>query len=492
MLNAHGPRARSGDLVLFGATGDLAQRKLLPALYELDRTGRLHADNRILCASRSKLSREEYLQRVRPSLDCYVPSNEFTQEVWERFAARINYVSIDAESGTGFDVLAEILKHAPGRDRIYYCSTSPSLFCDIAEALKKYDLVEPSSRIVLEKPLGTDLASSRAINERIGAIFAESQVFRIDHYLDKETVQNLLVLRFANSLFEPLWNSQHIDHVQITLAEEVGIEGRWDYYDDAGALRDMIQNHMLQLLCLVAMEPPAHFEQDSVRDEKVKVLRALRSMTEDCIDRDTVRGQYSAGAVANGCVPAYLDEPDGKRQSSTETFVAIKAHIDNWRWSGVPFYLRTGKRLPERTAEIVIQFKRVPHPLFPLGSGGDNRLILQLQPGEGIKLILNSKRPGPGQIRLQPVPLDLNFADTFGDISLEAYERLLADVLDGNSTLFVRRDEIELAWTWVDQIRTQWSMLGKRPHRYPAGTWGPTSAIALIERDGRTWHEDVD
>jgi glucose-6-phosphate 1-dehydrogenase len=489
------PRLRSGDLILFGATGDLAQRKLLPALYELDRTKRLEPENRILCSARGQHPRDSYLQEFVEPIRQHLPEHEFDADVWQRFLQRIDYAAVDLETGVGFERLAAMLVGRETYPRIFYCSTSPTIFGDIARGLAKHQLVTPCSRIVLEKPLGTSLETSHTINHAVGEVFAEEQIYRIDHYLGKETVQNLLVLRFANSLFEPLWNHQYVDHVQITIAEEVGVEGRWSYYNNAGALRDMVQNHLLQLLCLVAMEPPAHFSSDSVRDEKVKVLRALRPIGPDEAPDNTVRGQYGPGVTAHGHAPAlgYLEESDGAAESNTETFVAIRAHIDNWRWSGVPFYLRTGKRLAGRVAEIVVAFKRVPHPLFNLGIGGSNRLILRLQPEDGIKLVLNSKRPGPGHIQLRPVALDLDFAEAFGaNLNLEAYERLLADVLDANSTLFVRRDEIELAWTWIDRIRQAWQEKDMRPKKYVSYSWGPTASVALIERDRRTWHEDLE
>jgi glucose-6-phosphate 1-dehydrogenase len=340
----------------------------------------------------------------------------------------------------------------------------------------------------LEKPLGTDLASSREINDAVAGAFPESRIFRIDHYLGKETVQNLLALRFANLMFEPLWNAAHIDHVQITVAETVGLEGRVAFYDDAGAIRDMVQNHMLQLLALVAMEPPAHFDATAVRDEKVKVLRALRKVASG----ETVTGQYRAGAIGGSAVPGY-DEELGK-PSDTETFVAIKAHVDNWRWKGVPFYLRTGKRLPKRVTEIVIQFRPVPHSIFA-GKGATmqpNRLVIGIQPEENITLSLMTKVPGLDRegIRLRSVPLNIAMPDAFsGAVRRIAYERLLLDLVEGDQTLFVRRDEVEAQWEWVDAIRGQWAADGLTPKTYTSGSWGPSAAIALAERDGVTWHE---
>jgi glucose-6-phosphate 1-dehydrogenase len=351
--------------------------------------------------------------------------------------------------------------------------------------------VTPACRVVLEKPIGRDLASARAINDEVGAVFAENQIFRIDHYLGKETVQNLMALRFANSLFEPLWNSANIDHIQITVAESIGVEDRGGYYDRAGALRDMVQNHILQLLCLVAMEPPTLLQADEVRDEKLKVLRALKPIEGEAVASKTVRGQYRAGAADGGIAKGYLEE-SGNEASRTETFVAIKAEFENWRWAGVPFYLRTGKRMPVRTSEIVIQFRAIPHSIFSADAGpiAANRLLVRLQPDEGVKLSLMAKDPGPGGMRLREAPLNLSFAETFRVRAPDAYERLLMDVVRGNPTLFMRRDEVETAWTWAETILSAWADRAEAPRPYAAGTWGPSAAIALIERDGRTWHED--
>nr|BFE77909.1 hypothetical protein GCM10020093_005100 [Planobispora longispora] len=346
--------------------------------------------------------------------------------------------------------------------------------------------------MVLEKPLGRDLASAQHINDEVGAIFHERQIFRIDHYLGKETVQNLLVLRFANAFLEPIWNSLWIDHVQITAAETVGTPGRRGYYDHAGALRDMVQNHLLQLLCLVAMEPPARNDRESIRDEKVKVLESLRPIVGGEVDRFTVRGQYTAGVSGDVQVPGYLDEPDNtpptEASQRVETFAAIRAEVKNWRWAGVPFYLRTGKRMPYRSSEIVVQFKEVPHSIFP--GSTPNRLVLRLQPSEGIRLELMAKEPGAGEVALKPVPLSLSFADTFTARVPDAYERLLMDVLAGNPTLFMRRDEVEAAWRWIDPILAEWESQSLLPEPYPAGTAGPAGAHELLARSGRTWHEE--
>ncbi|MBO9508168.1 glucose-6-phosphate dehydrogenase [Thalassospira sp. A3_1] len=486
---------RIADIVIFGGTGDLALRKLFPALYEMERTGRFDDSTRIFGASRSEHSDDEFRTKLEEAGKKYIPQGEFDAKVWKKFAARIAYVQVSAGDEAGFKILHEKLADQPDRDRVYYFSTSPSLFADMAFNLKKAGLVTPNSRVVLEKPLGHDLESCREINGQIGEVFEEHQIFRIDHYLGKETVQNLLILRFANAMFEPLWNSAHIDHVQITVGEEVGVEGRWSYYDDAGAMRDMVQNHMLQLLCLVAMEAPHVLDQDAVRDEKVKVLKALKPINDSNIDSATVRGQYRNGAVGGKEVPGYLEEEGANIDSTTETFVAIRAELNNWRWAGVPFYLRTGKRLPKRHSEIVIQFRDVPHQIFPLAKSMTNyqanRLVLRLQPDDGIHLVLNTKNPGPGLVRLRPTALNLSFAEAFGGRSPDAYERLLLDAIDGNNTLFVRRDEQDIAWQWVDAIQEAWQSNHITPKGYTSGTWGPSAAIALIERDGRTWNEEA-
>jgi glucose-6-phosphate 1-dehydrogenase len=373
-----------------------------------------------------------------------------------------------------------------------FLSTAPSLFKQSIDGLASAGLTGDRVRLALEKPLGTDLQSSREINDAVVAAFPEERTFRIDHYLGKETVQNLLALRFANSAFEPLWNSAHIDHVQITVAETVGLEDRGGYYDGAGALRDMVQNHMLQLLALVAMEPPAEFDATSVRDEKVKVLRSLRPIGADDVATQIVTGQYGDGAVGGQPVKAYAEELG--KQSATETFVALKAHVDNWRWAGVPFYLRTGKRMAERKTEIYIQFKCIPHSIFAARGAKTqaNKLIISIQPEENIRLLVMAKTPGLDRegIRLREVPLDVGLADVFADHRRRiAYERLLLDLIDGDPTLFVRRDEVEAQWHWIDQVRAAWNEAGLTPKSYGAGSWGPSAAIALTERDGAHWHD---
>ncbi|AKI02102.1 glucose-6-phosphate 1-dehydrogenase [Hoeflea sp. IMCC20628] len=478
------------DYVVFGGTGDLAERKLLPALFHRQLAGQLTEPTRIIGASRSEMDHEGYRNFAREALKEHLPDDEYQEEDVEQFLARLFYVAVDAKSDKGWSELKALLDEAPERVRAFYLAVGPALFGDISERIQSHGLITEQTRIVVEKPIGRDLQSARTLNKTIGEVFEEEQIFRIDHYLGKETVQNLMALRFANALYEPLWNSAHIDHVQITVAESVGLESRAGYYDKAGALRDMVQNHLVQLLCLVAMEPPSSMEAEAVRDEKLKVLRSLKPITENNADAVTVRGQYKAGASAGGPVKGYLQELEGG-VSNTETFVAIKAEIDNWRWSGVPFYLRTGKRMSERISEIVVAFKPIPHSIFGPGAGRitANKLVMRLQPDEGVKQWIMIKEPGPGGMRLKHVSLDMSFADRFEERNPDAYERLLLDVIRCNQTLFMRRDEVEAAWSWVDPMLTAWEETGQPVQPYTAGTWGPSQAIALIERDGRTWHE---
>ncbi len=479
------------DCIIFGGTGDLAERKLLPALYHRQKDGQLGGATRIIGASRAQLSDEDYRAFALEALKTHLKDPPDDDQV-ARFLARLHYVSIDVRAERGWDVLKQAVEHQPAERRACYLAVAPSLFGDIAARLRDNGLVTPETRIIVEKPIGRDLQSAKLLNDTIGSVFDECQIFRIDHYLGKETVQNLMALRFANALYEPLWNSAHIDHVQITVAESVGLEGRAGYYDRAGALRDMVQNHLLQLLCLVAMEPPASMDANAVRDEKLKVLSALTPIDETNVERRTVRGQYGAGASAGGPVKGYLEELEGGK-SNTETFVALKAEIGNWRWAGVPFYLRTGKRMTTRVSEIVITFKQVPHSIFEAGTGrlNANTLVLRLQPDEGVRQWIMIKDPGPGGMRLRHVPLDMSFAASFNVRNPDAYERLLMDVIRGNQTLFMRRDEVEAAWRWVDPILKAWDETGQSCQRYTAGTWGPSGSIALIERDGRTWHEST-
>ena len=479
------------DMVVFGATGDLAARKLIPALYRRDVAGQIPAEARIIGVSRRLPPEGSFEAAVRASLGQHVPAEELTEDHLARFISRLAYVTLDATGDAGWPELAALLAEHPARIRAFYLAVGPDLFGAICERIGRHGLVTPETRVVVEKPVGKDGDSARAVNDAVGKVFSERQIFRIDHYLGKETVQNLMALRFANALFEPVWNAAHIDHVQITVAETLGLQGRAGYYDTSGALRDMVQNHMLQLLCLVAMEPPTSLDADAVRDEKLKVLKALKPISQAAAEHLTVRGQYRAGASAGGAVRGYLEELE-RSGSTTETFVAIKAEVENWRWAGVPFYLRTGKRLATRLSEIVVSFRPIPHSIFPASAGAvhHNRLVMRLQPDEGVRLWLMIKDPGPGGMRLQHVPLDMTFADAFGVRAPDAYERLLMDVVRGTQTLFMRRDEVDAAWAWVDPILEAWKASNDAPKPYTAGTWGPSAAIALIERDGRTWQDD--
>ena len=475
-------------IVIFGATGDLALRMLYPSQYFLHADSLLPDGLRVVGTSRSALSDAEFAARVETAVRERA-DGWFSEDTWAEFKKRLSYCGGDASEPELYARLSGLLEN-PG-ERIFYLSTSPSLYGAIARNLDRSGLSHGEARVVVEKPLGKDLKSCREINDALGHAFREDQIFRIDHYLCKEAVQNLLALRFANTLFEPLWNKVSIDHVQITVAETVGVEGRFGYYDEYGAIRDMVQNHLLQLLCLVAMEPPATIDADSVRNEKVKVLRSLRPLNGREVGNRTVRGQYRAGVAEGRSVPGYAQEADGKA-SDTETFVALCAHIDNWRWAGVPFYLRTGKRMPERSSQIVIQFRNVPHSIF---SGQDllaNRLTIRLQPEEEISLQLMNKTPTLETARgmeLKPLSLDLSLDDAFKGRRRIAYERLLLEVVRNDPTLFVRRDEAEAAWTWIDAIAAGWAKAGIKPAPYVAGAWGPAGAYALVERDGRSWYE---
>ena len=479
------------DFVIFGGTGDLSERKLLPALYHRQVGQQFSEPTRIIGASRSKMTDEEFREFARAALKQHVAAQYYDEKEIETFLARLSYVAVDAKSGEGFSKLKKAIGSSKAI-RAFYLAVAPALFGDISHQLKLHDLITPNSRIVVEKPIGRDLASAKALNDQIGDDFGEHQIFRIDHYLGKETVQNLMALRFGNSLYEPLWNSAHVDHVQITVAETVGLEDRVTYYDTAGALRDMVQNHILQLLCLVAMEAPSSMDANAVRDEKLKVLHSLKRINGNEAPKATVRGQYRAGASAGGPVKGYLEEL-GRKDSTTETFVAVKAEIANWRWAGVPFYIRTGKRLASRVSEIVIEFKPIPHSIFGESAGPilRNQLVIRLQPDEGVKQYIMIKDPGPGGMRLRQIPLDMSFAQTFDGRAPDAYERLIMDVIRGNQTLFMRRDEVEAAWQWVGPILNAWSESRQEAQGYTAGTWGPSSSIALIERDGRTWHESA-
>lgn len=482
------------DVIIFGGGGDLAMRKLLPALYHLDQDGLLAKNTRIIGASRRDMSAQDYQDKVREALNEFVPASVGDENTWPRFKERLSYVSVDAQEESDF---ARFNDHNVGddeKDVVFYLATSPDLFGSICSSLANHGLNQERMRVVLEKPLGRDLISSRAINDEVTQNFGEKQIFRIDHYLGKETVQNLLAIRFGNTLFEPLWDSAHIDNVQITVSETVGVEGRWGYYDKAGALRDMVQNHLVQLLCLVAMEPPGRNDADSVRDEKIKVLKALRPIEGANAHTKTVRGQYAKGMINGKDVKGYFDEEGSNLESRTETFVALRADIDNWRWAGVPFYLRTGKRLGQRYSEIVIQYKSIPHSIFNDESNRQlqrNQLIIRLQPEEKISLTVMNKVPGAGEgMNLQPVDLNLSLSEAFNNKrSPEAYERLLLDVMRDDATLFMRYDEVEAAWKWVDGIMAAWSQTSERPKEYASGSWGPAASMALPIKDGRNWHD---
>ncbi len=473
-------------LILFGATGDLAGRMLWPSLYFLERDGLLPPRFRVIANARSALEPAAFLTFVRDNVRRR-SDGDYDEAAFERFAARLAYVGGDASDPATYEKLCEARRDA--RDLVHYLSTSPTLYEVIVKRLSAAGLVDPPARIIIEKPLGRDLASCAAINDALGASFSEDRIFRMDHYLGKEAVQNLIALRFGNVLFEPLWDKVSIDHVQISVAETVGVEGRGAYYDSYGALRDMVQSHLLQLLCLVAMEPPSSLDPDAVRNEKVKVLRSLRPIAPRDNARLVVRGQYRKGFAEGGPVDDYAQEV-GLPVSDTETFVALCAHIDNWRWAGVPFYLRTGKRLPERASQIVIQFRDVPHSIFPAAVLSANRLTIRLQPEEEIALALMNKRPTLEEdgFRLEPVSLDLAMSGKPQRRRI-AYERLLLEALQNRSTLFVRRDEAEAAWRWVDDIQSGWAQLKQPPAPYAAGTWGPSASFGLIERDGRSWCE---
>ena len=482
------------DIVIFGGSGDLAQRKLLPALYHRDQDGQLSPDSRIFAASRSQMTTEEYRELILGALKKHLADGSFNEAGWNRFSQRLAYVPVDAVSDQGWEQLGDVVADSGDRTRIFYLATAPVFFGPIATRLGQSGLVEDDSRIVLEKPVGHDLASAEAINREVCSVFEEKQVFRIDHYLGKETVQNLLALRFGNAFFEHLWNHSTIDHVQITVAEDIGVGKRGDYYDKIGTMRDMVQNHLLQLLCLVAMEPPADLNPETIRDEKLKVLRALKPINSENVKRNTSRGQYVAGAIDGEPVSAYIDELENAGTSNTETFVAIKAEVENWRWAHTPFYLRTGKRMAMKSSEIVIEFMPVSHSIFPGESATltPNRLTIRLQPNEGVKLSLMSKEPGPGGFALRSLPLNLSFSDAFELRYPDAYERLLMEVIRGNPALFMRRDEVETAWAWVDQIISAWGERGIGVEKYVPGTWGPAGSSLLLDRDDRGWHDSVD
>ncbi len=480
------------DFVLYGTRGDLARRKLLPSLYQLEKANLIHADTRLIGVARQEASAEDYAQLVDENIRKFT-KEAICEDSLERLKKRCAYVQLDFTDMQAYKALTDFTD----KDRVMVCyfSTPPSVFSDICRGMKSAGVIDDSVRVVLEKPIGHDLESSQVINNQVAEFFNESQIYRIDHYLGKETVLNLIALRFANSLFTNNWDHNCIDHVQISVAESVGIEGRWGYFDEAGQMRDMVQNHLLQILTLIAMEPPATLDADSIRDEKLKVLKALRPINASNVREKTVRGQYTKGFVMGQEVPGYLEEEDANTQSQTETFVALKAEIDNWRWAGVPFYLRTGKRLPSKVSEVVIYFKRQPHNLFSdsFPELPPNKLKIRLQPDEGVEITVMNKLPGLNNTKsmdLQKTKLNLSFSETFKDERIaDAYEKLLLEVMMGNQALFVRRDEVEAAWGWVDGIIEAWQQSKEPPAPYQAGSWGPVASIALLAREDRAWYE---
>ena len=477
------------DLIIFGATGDLSARKLFPALFQLDAAGLLSDDLRIVAVARQEQTSGGFHDDLRERM-FQTKRLEIGDAAWQQFVKRLTYLSADFSRPDAFEALRESLSES--RTSLFYLATPPSLFATICEQLNAGGCLSGPNRIVLEKPIGESLATSREVNETLAQFFDEQDIYRIDHYLGKETVQNLLVLRFANRFINSQWDQSCIDHVQITVAEKVGIEGRWAYYDGVGQLRDMVQNHLMQLLCLVAMEPPNSLEAESIRDEKVKIVKALRPIDVSSVKDHVVRGQYSQGVIDGQSVPGYFDEDGCETQGSdTETFVAIKAHVDNWRWSGVPFYLRTGKRMPDKVTEIIIQYKALPHHIFGEGESAEpNRLIIRLQPNEGIEMTMVSKRHSlRDKLSLQTHTLNFDFRED-GEVDRipDAYERLFLDAINGDPSLFVGREEIEESWRWCDQLIAACEECGVKVNTYQAGSWGPSKSELLIDRDGRSWN----
>ncbi|WP_299141046.1 glucose-6-phosphate dehydrogenase [uncultured Tateyamaria sp.] len=469
------------DLVIFGGTGDLARRKILPGLFRRFCAGQMPKEARIIGAARADMDAAGYRALIAEAIAEFGGGRACEDGTLDGFLERLHYVPIDARGEKGWADLAGLMRDDVVR--AYYFSVGPSLFGDLAQRLNAHGMTDEASRIVVEKPFGRDLASAKALNKDLATYFDESQIYRIDHYLGKETVQNLMAVRFGNMLFEPLWNSQYVDHIQITVAETVGVGGRGEYYDKSGAMRDMVQNHLMQLLCLIAMEPPSKFDPDAVRDEKLKVIRALDAVEPHHI----VRGQYEAGDEG----PGYREEA-GDPRSRTESYIAMKVGISNWRWAGTPFYLRTGKRLKARSSEITVVFKELNHSIFGEQQDHRNVLSIRLQPNEGITLGVTIKEPGPGGMRLVDVPLDMTFADALGEDGADqtdAYERLIMDVIRGNQTLFMRGDEVEAAWAWTDPIIDGWDARGDVPKTYDSGSEGPVDAVQMLARDTRVWRK---
>ena len=499
------PRARSERtappcaIVIFGASGDLTNRKLLPALYNLALGGLLSDKTAIIGYARHAQGDDEFRESIRKGIDQFSRTRPVRKEVWEALGPRISYQQGGYDDPAAYQALRERLdaldaERGTAGNRLFYIATPPEVFTAIVQHLGAAGLSQEGeghwSRVVIEKPFGHDLESAQALNREMQQVFREDQIFRIDHYLGKETVQNILAFRFANRIWEPVWSSQHIDHVQITVAESIGLEGRASYYESAGALRDVVQNHMLQVLALVAMEPPVTFEAEAVRDEKVKVLKALHSFSGTHLESDAVRGQYGPGIVEGKQVAGYREEPKVDRHSQTESYAAIKVGIDNWRWAGTPFYLRHGKRLPSRVSEVAVQFKPVPHS--PFAASGTralepDRLIVRIQPDEGISLRLGAKQPGP-EMLLRSVNMEFLYEGSFSMASPDAYERLILDCALGDHTLFLRGDEVEYSWAFVDQLLARWANADAGLHTYAAGTWGPSAADVLLARDSRQWH----
>ena len=479
----------TSEIIIFGALGDLSRRKLLPALYQLEVRGLINKASRIVCVARPEYSDEEFKDIILDSLRRFV-EEPLDEGVLTCLIARLTYIALDIKAISDYRKLSSSLLESDVT-RIFYFSTPPDIYGDICDGLNHVDLISTKDRVVIEKPIGDCLASSKVINDQVARFFGENQIYRIDHYLGKETVLNLLVLRFANSLFTTNWDRNSIDHVQITVAESVGIEGRWGFYDEAGQMRDMIQNHLLQILSLLAMEPPADLSANSIRAEKLKVIKALSPIEKTNINEKTVRGQYTDGFIGDVAVPGYLNEEGANTDSNTETFVAIKVEIDNWRWSGVPFYLRTGKRMPTKDSEIVVHFKEQPHNIFKESYRElpANKLVIRLQPDEGVELQMMNKIPGiASQMNIQENKLDLSFNDTYQNQRvIDAYERLMLEILNGNQSLFVSRNEVEAAWAWVDSVIGAWQEINERPKPYAAGTWGPKDSISLVTNDKRRW-----
>ena len=491
-----GKHFMSFDLVLFGGTGDLVWRKLMPALFQAFRHGSLPAGGRIVGVARDDLSDEAYRALIKSRFDEVELAKRPSDDEFARFAALLSYLRMDLSEPGDYAALGSLLEKGNAETVVMYLATAPGLFTTFCEQLAAAGLNKPNVRVVLEKPLGHDLQSNRAINSAVRKVFDEKQIFRIDHYLGKPSVQNLFALRFGNALFEPLWRREDIANIQITIAEDIGIEKRGAFYDSTGALRDMVQNHALQLLCAVAMEPPINAHADAIRDEKLKVLRSLKPWTPETLRQHVVRGQYAAGTVEGVPAAAYTQEKGVPPQSSTETFVALRCEIANWRWAGVPFYIRTGKRLAGRSAYIEVNFRPAPHAIYKSPAGAANRLVIHLQPKDGLELHLlaqgqqNRTAAASTDAALSPVQLDLDFDKRFGSERVGAYERLLLDVIDGRLNLFVRSDEQEEAWRWVEPIMQSWAAESAGPRPYAAGTWGPSSSSTMIARDGFCWTEE--